>query len=435
MARLENVGAGLNVAVVGAGWAGLAAAVELAAAGIPVSVFETAHPLGGRARGITWRDAGLDNGQHLLLGAYSETLRLLRLVGVDAEQALLRLPLRLSILDAFELQAPALPAPLHLLAALLRAGGLSLRERLAALRLVVRLKIDGFRVAQDLPLADFLASHRQPSRVTQLLWEPLCLAALNTPLALASTQVYLNVLRDSFSRARADSDLLLPRRDLSALFPNAAADYIARHGGQVLTGTPVDSIDAAAGGYVLHAKGTVQSFRHVVVAVPPWRLAELAAGLPQLAEPVRMAQALDYQPICTVYLQYDAATRLPFPMLGLTGGHAQWVLDRGATHHQTGLLAAVISAAGPYQRLPQPALSAAIADELTRAFGLPAPQWSKVIIEKRATFACTPDLARPPQVTALAGFYLAGDYTAGPYPATIEGAVRSGVACAQAIIR
>lgn len=429
------MGAQLNVAVAGAGWAGLAAAVELAAAGIPVTVYETARQLGGRARGIGWQQRGLDNGQHILLGAYSDTLRLLRLAGIAPEQALLRLPLRLSILNAFELQAPALPAPLHLLAALLRARGLNWRERLAALRLVARLRADGFRVAEDMPLGDFLARHRQPPRVTQLLWEPLCLAALNTPLALASTQVYLNVLGDSFSRARADSDLLLPRCDLSALFPAAAADYIARHGGQVLTGTPVDSIAAAAGDYVLHAKGTAQSFSHVVVAVPPWHLAELAAGLPQLAEPVRMAQALDYQPICTVYLQYDAATRLIFPMLGLTGGHAQWVLDRGATHHQAGMLAAVISAAGPYQRLPQQALAATIADELTRAFGLPAPQWSKVIIEKRATFACTPDLARPPQVTALPNFYLAGDYTAGPYPATIEGAVRSGVACAQAIIR
>lgn len=424
-----------NVAVVGAGWSGLAAATELAAAGIPVTVFETSRQLGGRARGIPWHDAGLDNGQHILLGAYRDTLRLMRLVGVAPEQALLRLPLRLSMPGAFELQTPALPAPLHLLAALLRADGLSLRERMAALRLVVRLKIDGFRVAQDLPLGDYLASHCQPARVTQLLWEPLCLAALNTPLAQASTQVYLNVLRDSFSHARADSDLLLPRRDLTALFPQAAARYIAQHGGEVCCGTTVSAIEQAADGYLLHAADTARQFSHVIVAVSPWHLPALASSLPQLARHVDMAQALRYQPICTVYLQYQPSLRLPFPMLGLTGGHAQWVLDRGATHDQPGLLAAVISAEGAYQQLPQAELAAAIARELSHAFKLPAPQWSKVIVDKRATFACLPGLARPSQTTPLPGFYLAGDYTAGPYPATIEGAVRSGVLCARAIIR
>jgi squalene-associated FAD-dependent desaturase len=424
-----------NVAVIGAGWSGLAAAVELAAAGTPVTVFETSRQLGGRARGIPWKGSGLDNGQHILLGAYRDTLRLMRLVGVAPEQALLRLPLRLSIADSFDLQTPALPAPLHLLAALLRARGLDLRERMAALRFVLRLKLSGFRVARDLPLSTFLTQHRQPQRLTQLLWEPLCLAALNTPLAQASTQVYLNVLRDSFSRARADSDLLLPRSDLSALFPQAAAEYIACQGGQVVIGSTVDAIARHGEAFLLRTPQVEQRFSHVIAAVAPWRLADLAAELPQLAEAVRMAQALHYQPICTVYLQYAASVRLPFPMIGLTGGHTQWVLDRSSTHAQHGLLAAVISAEGAYQQLDHATLAAEIARELAAAFPqLTAPLWSKVIIDKRATFACRPDLARPPQHTPLRNFYLAGDYTAGPYPATIEGAVRSGVICARAII-
>lgn len=434
MARLEDVGAQLNVAVVGAGWAGLAAATELAAAGIRVTVYETSRQLGGRARGIAWQESGLDNGQHILLGAYSDTLRLMRQVGVAPERALLRLPLRLTIQREFDLRTPRLPAPLHLLAALLAARGLAAGERLAALRLMLRLRLANFAVAEDLPLATYLARQRQPERVVRLLWEPLCLAALNTPLAQASTQVYLNVLRDSFSRARADSDLLLPRRDLSALFPQAAAGFIARHGGQVATGCTVDAVETAADGYLLQAGQAAHAHSHVIAAVAPWRLAALAARLPQLAEPVRQAGALRYQPICTVYLQYAPQVRLPFPMLGLADGHAQWVLDRGPTHGQPGLLAAVISAEGPYLQLPQPQLADSIAVQLAQTFGLGQPLWSKVIIEKRATFACSAGLVRPPQRTALDGFLLAGDYTAGAYPATIEGAVRSGVACARAII-
>jgi uncharacterized protein with NAD-binding domain and iron-sulfur cluster len=122
-------------------------------------------------------------------------------------------------------------------------------------------------------------------------------------------------------------------------------------------------------------------------------------------------------------------------MIGLTGGHVQWVLDRGALDGQHGLLAAVISAEGRHQTITQEALATEAARELAQAFpDLPAPGWHKVIAEKRATFACRPNLLRPTQRTPLSNFYLAGDYTAGDYPATIEGAVRSGVKCAHLIL-
>lgn len=420
-----------HVAVIGGGCAGLAAATELASRGIAVTLFEAARHLGGRARGLNWKGRRLDNGQHILLGAYRETLRLMRLAGADPDQSLLRLPLQLEQHAQFSLRAaPSLPAPLHVMAGLLSARGLRKRERLTALMLMARLKLNGFRVAHDLPLAEYLQQQRQPDALIRWLWEPLCLAALNTPLARASTRVFLNVLRDSFAGSKSDSDLLLPRHDLSTLLIEPLAACLRRNGGEIRLGSKVESIRRSAeSGYTLLCSDLTQSFSDVVVAVPPFHLNDLLADFPELH-----IETPEDQPIYTVYLQYADTARLPFPMIGLTGGHAQWVLDRGALDAQHGLMAAVISAEGPHQALTQEALAQEVSAELASAFPqLAAPLWHKVIAEKRATFACTPGLKRPPQQTPFPGLYIAGDFSEGDYPATIEGAVRSGVKCANLI--
>lgn len=426
----------MHVAVIGGGCAGLAAAATLAEHNVPVTVFEAAKHLGGRARGLEWNGKRLDNGQHILIGAYRDTLRLMRLAGVDESRALLRLPLQLIQHGQFRLQAPHwLPAPLHILYSLLRAEGLSRNERFAALRFITRLRLAGFHLAQDIPLAALLNQHKQPERVVRWLWEPLCLAALNTPLVRASAQVFLNVLRDSFARSKRDSDLLLPRIDLSALLAEPLASYIESRDGNIKRGMTVTAITPQDSGYVITADNADHHFTHAILAVPPFRLGKFADNLPQLTNATQACDSYDYQPIATVYLQYPEQISLPYPMLGLSGGYTQWLLDRGGLDGQTGLLAAVISAEGPHMKLSQENLAEHVADEVAQAFpDFPRPLWHKVIVEKRATFACVPGMERPSQQTEYSNLYLAGDYTAGDYPATIEGAVRSGIACARKIL-
>jgi squalene-associated FAD-dependent desaturase len=425
----------MKVAVIGAGYAGLAAAVELAAQGVPVTVFEAARQLGGRARRVDYRSMALDNGQHIFLGAYRETLRLMRMAGADPAALLLRLPLQLVIPGRFSLQAAPLPAPLHLALALLTARGLTWGERLSAVRFMSAMRRRNFRLNDDIGAGKMLAMHGQTGNLRRYLWEPLCIAALNTPLDAASAQIFLNVLRDSLAGSRADSDMLLPLANLTHLFPEHAAAFIERHGGKIVHSQTVLAVKAEADGFSLKMRTWTEKFDQVICAVPPQRLTALTTDLPELAQARAQVDRFSYQPIYSVFLQYPAATCLPRPMIGLYGGVTQWVFDRGQLNHEAGMLCAVISAEGPHQTLDHDELAQRVNDELRTALpDLPQPLWHKVIAEKRATFACSPSLERPGQVTPLPNFYLAGDYTAGDYPATLESAVRSGVKCAQLIL-
>lgn len=423
----------MQVGIIGGGYAGLAAAVTLAEKGIPTTLFEAGRRLGGRARGVDWRGLQLDNGQHILLGAYRETLRLMALTGVRADEATLRQPLELGIPGRFQLNTPPLPAPLHLIAGLLMARGLSLGERLRAIRFALALRLQDFHLKRDESVSTLLARHRQDGEIGRLLWEPLCLAALNTPPAQASAQIFLNVLRDSFSHVRSDSDLVLPSVDLTQLFPVAAAAYLHAHGGSLRANARIRNIEPATGGFLLNWNGGAASFSHVICATAPQHTLPLLTGLPGLERTCELIGAFDYQPIATIYLQYPESARLPRPMLGLDGKYGQWVFDRGWTHGTPGLLVVVISADVASQALAPDQLAREIHTELQRHFALPAPLWHKTINEKRATFSCDVGIERPPQATSLRNFYLAGDYTAGDYPATIEGAVQSGVKCAKLV--
>lgn len=438
--------AGRRVAVVGAGWAGCAAAVELARAGYQVSLFEAARTLGGRARRVSVDGKVLDNGQHIMLGAYAETFRLLKLVGVDTASALLNLPLQMRYppgAGGMDFVAPRWPAPLHLGAALLRARGLAWQDKLSLARFSTTARWMDWSLDSDCSVSELLERFDQTPRLIQLMWRPLCLAALNTPPERASAQVFLNVLRDSLGARRRASDMLLPKVDLSALFPDAAAAYVTRHGGAVALGAKVNALQRGTDGWRLELGADTPSasglpFDGVVLATP----ASQAAALLDFAETARSAAqmaALTPEAITTCYLQYDGAVRLAQPFFALiddaaAGQWGQFVFDRGQLDPaQAGMLAVVVSASGEAAQLGQAALTGAIAAQLAAALGRPdlaAPRWTQLITEKRATFACTPGLARPANASGLAGLALAGDYTASDYPATIESAVRSGVLAA-----
>ncbi len=419
----------MNIAVVGGGFAGLAAAVELAAHGHAPQVFEASATLGGRARTVQIHGLRLDNGPHLLLGAYRETLRLMRLVGANPD-ALGRQPLQLEIPGQFRLTAPKLPAPWHLLSALLRAGGLTFTDKLTAINFMRRQQSRQFRLSADITVAALLTGHS--ANLCQKLWYPLCLAALNTAPEQASGQVFLNVLRDSLAGDRQASDMLLPSLDLSEIFPEPAAKFLVHHGGSVFRHCRIHQITRRESSYWLDAHGP---FDQLVVAIAPQHLGPLIDGLPELSPLAATLAAFRYEPIYSVYLQYPTALQLPSAMLGLWNGPGQWLFDRERLAGQTGLVAVVISGAGPHQAISHEALAQQVHQQLHALLPqLAPPLWCQVIAERRAAFACTPKLNRPDTKTPLPGLWLAGDYVAGDYPATIEGAVRSGVNAARCVL-
>ena len=430
-----------HIAIIGGGYAGMAAAVTLAAANIPVTVFESAKQLGGRARGVQHNDVQLDNGQHILLGCYHHTLQLIEQVGGNIEHDFLRLPLQLTLHNRFELKAPRLPAPLHLLTGLLRAKGLSFGARLRAARFMLALNRINFTLPHDSSVVELLRRYGQDDELIRLLWEPICLSALNTPIHIASAQVFLHVLRESLNGLRSDSDMLLPRKDFTALFPDRATEYIKRHKGTVLTACSVEAIIPHGEKIELITRSTAASsthtnlFSHVICASSLISAARLFRTVPQLALIAEQIASIPYQPIYTVYLQYPKQVCLPHPMLGFDRCIAQWLFDKGQIAEQHGLIAAVISAPGRHQNLKHELLAQKVAQEICEQLGImEAPLWHKVIAEKRATFSCETNLPRPLHTTPLANVLLAGDYTSGDYPATLEGAVASGILCAKTIV-
>lgn len=417
-----------GVAVVGGGWAGCAAALTLAEAGVAVTLYEANRTLGGRARAVELDGQALDNGQHILLGAYEQTLQLIEhLHPAATSDGLWRLPLTLTQPPDFSLACPRLPAPLHLLAGLLGAQGLSWREKLAVARWAHGL-LNDTDTPDHLSVSQF--TRDQPEKLSRLLWHPLCVSALNTPPDMASARVFRDVIRAAFGGRNRHSDLLLPRRDLTALFPAPAAARVIELGGAVRQASRVTAINATTDAVTVATRDESAAYSHVILAVAPQHLAGLAAPIPQLESVLRDVAAYRYQPIATGYVQYEPAFRLDKPTFALANGPAQFVFDRGQSHGQAGLLAFVASAAA---NLSADWLDQAEA-QLQRIAQPGPPRWRKRIVEKQATYACVPNMARPAVRTAHPRIFLAGDYIAGLYPATLESATLSGVQSAGAIL-
>ncbi len=468
---------GGEVAVIGAGWAGLAAAIHLARAGRSVRLIDAAPQAGGRARRVSlnWKHpvhgAGpvdLDNGQHLLLGAYTEVLELLELVGALDEARLERRPMRLASSSGLLMERPdygsrgpgltrasARLAPLaHLspLIALLRAQGLSLAARWAIMRVLVRLRLTGGLPPPGVTtVSEWYVQARQPQELIQRVWQPLVISALNTPADRACAATFLQVVRDSLGAAPEASDFILPRRNLSDLFVDPAIDWLQRHGVHLMLRTDVRRVGRGTTSRYRIAAGNRRAEEprmfdcdELVVATPPYAAARLLTGL---AHPSLVSQLnrFEYLPITTAYLgwpEHPLKPALLLPsLLSLEGcedrqRYAQWFFDRGSQAHWR-IASMVLSDSRVALELGDSRLADALTRQLMDELGLPPPPQLSLIHEKRATFACTPDRPRlhaDAAWGALPGVALAGDYLCPMYPATLEAAARSGRMAAGTIL-
>lgn len=432
----------MKIAIIGAGWAGMAAAVQATQNGHTAIVFEAARALGGRARALdallpNGTEVALDNGQHILIGAYTDTLKIMAEVGVREQDALLRIPMALRFPDGQGIQFPRWPTPLDALAGIVTAKGWTVADKGSLLRVATAWQLSRFTCAPTLSVAALCL--RVSPRVMAELIEPLCVSALNTPAHRASAQVFLRVMKDALFGVQGGSHLLLPTVDLSMMFPAAAANWVTARGGEIHLGQRINAITPHAAQWQVNGDlfdavvlaTASSSATRMLEASAPAVSASVAQGL---AEWIAVAKQLQFESIATVYAWAPEA-KLSHPMLTLRSSNeasgpapAQFVFDREQLGGPAGLLAFVVSAsAGDRDTLQTQVIQQAHAQ-----LGL-SLQAVTTVIEKRATFACTPGLQRPPLKVAP-GLLACGDYLEGPYPATLEGAVRSGKAAAHALL-
>jgi squalene-associated FAD-dependent desaturase len=432
--------------VIGAGFAGLSAAVRLTNRGARVLVIEARSRLGGRATAFPDRDTGelVDNGQHVLLGCYSSTFEFLQEVHA-LERVRAQPQLAVTMIDRSgrrsRLVCPSLPSPFHLLAGVLEWDALDWRDKVGALRMstpidLARRQMRGGPERAASPgetVETWLARNGQTERTCEMLWRPLALAALNQPTTVASAPPFARVLAEMFGSTAHNAAIVLPTSPLHLMYAEPARQFLESRGGTVRTGATARLI-VDKGNVTVDAAGERLGAAAVISAVPWFAVGDLFPDPPQeLAGVLSRAAAMAASPIVTVNLWFDrpvlSATEDPF--VGLPGRAMQWAFDKrqvfadGASH-----VSLVSSGASPLVDWANEELIAAAHRELIEA--LPDIRRARVeratvVREPKATFSLAPGQpVRPGARTPLRSLLLAGDWLDTGLPATIESAVRSG---------
>jgi squalene-associated FAD-dependent desaturase len=435
--------------VVGGGFAGLSAAAILAERGRAPVVLEARGRLGGRATAFRDRDTGerVDNGQHVLFGCYVETLAFLRRIGAAANvrvQATMEIPFIDEHGTRSSLRCPRLPAPLHLLAGVLRWDAIPVADRLSALRLapaLLRARRRSETTAADVQgtVADWLRAHGQTARLIEALWEPLAVAALNQSIDTAAAAPFVTVLARMFGPDPGAAALVLPTRPLDKMYAEPARSFIERSGGTVRTDALARIVTDASGVCAVEVRGERIPTRQVIAAVPWHSMHTLFTDVSAALAPLLAAgTATASMPIVTVNLWYDRVV-MNEPFVGLIGRTIHWIFDkRQVFGDDASHLSLVVSAAGALDAVAREDL-VVLADREVRA-ALPGARAATlvrgtVVREKRATFSLAPGQPRRPGTnTAVPGLFLAGDWIDTSLPSTIEGAVVSGHAAARALL-
>lgn len=434
--------------ILGGGVAGISAAVRLADAGLKPVLIESRPVLGGRVRSFRHAETGdeIDNGQHLLMGCYHDTLRLLERLGTRNSlelQPALSVEFRDLKGNRSVLTAPTgIPAPLDVLIAMLRFRSLSFSERLGLIRLGISAKLKEPR--PDETVGHYLERLGQSPQARTWLWDPIILATLNTPAEEASAKLFSQIMRLAFLGTGQDSRLGIPRSGLSDLFGIPAERYITEKGGEVITGEPVRYIEREGQQFHVTTKnGTIFTTDRLLAALP-WRGFQMLVRPLISKGPDTTPQEIAHNPIISIYLWFDQDLRTIPEFAAMVGGTVEWVFNRRKILPEQnalypGLLCCVTSAADATVHQESTALINTAEQELRKAFpelGSARLLTAQVIKEKQATFAATPDTEklRLPESGILPGLFLAGDWTKTDLPGTIEGAVRSGFRAAEAIL-
>lgn len=427
-----------RVIIIGGGFAGLAAAVDLSERGHEILLLERRNHLGGRAYSFKDPTTGdtVDNGQHLFMGCYINTIAFLKKIGC-LEKIKFQERTRIDFLDAENgldtFECPALPAPLHVLAGLFKLNGLTPGDKFRTFNLSPALR--GKAQGNDLlSVAQWLKKMKQSDNINERFWTPMVVATLNESPEAASARMLIKVLQLAFGGGRQASAIGISSVGLSDLYTNGAKDFIEARGGSIRTLAQVNRIlvgDGRVSGVELK-NGETLAADYLISTVTPNVLHEI------LGEELRQKAFADLaklnsSAIVSINLWFDRPlTDRKF--IGLIGTEIQWLFNKDAisvNSKKSNHLALIISAANRYVHLTKRQLVEMALRDLHKL----VPQsldarlvHSTIVKERDATISHTveSDNLRPATQTSIANLFLAGDWTDTGLPATIESAVLSG---------
>jgi len=412
--------------IVGAGMAGLAAAVKLSEAGHLVTLYEAASHAGGRCRSFhdTALDCVIDNGNHLLLSGNTAVFKFLKTIGaehtlVGPKEAIFKF---IDVRDGkrWSVRPNMGRIPWWIFCADRRVPRSSWVDYLSALKL--------FYASPNKTLTEILS----PSgRLFERYWEPLAVSVLNTPANQAAASLLWPVFAETFGRGGYASRPMIARKGLSDSFVDPAITLLTKHKAKIKFGSRLKRIEKSAG--MKHIKSLVFADQKVSIPKNEAVILALPASITgSLMTEVKFPAV--HNPIVNVHfkLNLHQPPDSPVNFIGIIGGTAEWLFVRGD------IVSITISAANKHVSKSAEEIINLTWSDVASALGLDVntPKQARVVKEKRATFAQTPESLklRAKTNTDISNLKLAGDWTDTGIPATIEGAIRSGYAAADSIL-
>ncbi len=436
-----------DVIIIGGGLSGLAVAVELVTKGAKVTLFEQSPKLGGRCYSYIDDTTGdvVDNGQHVLVGAYHHTLRYLEMIGTRSflkEQSKLELPFFHPTKGFHTFKVSSLPKPFHLTSGMLQFSLLSFWERKRLLNVGLELQTWNKKkeeALKSLTIDQWLTSLKQSDDAKKCFWNPIAVSVMNELPEQASALLFARSIRATFLGKKSDSAILVPTIGQTELYVKGAEELLRKHKAEVFVNKGVERIVFDGNKVVgVEVEGRVIKAHSVVSCVPyfalPALLGENVSKVPSLVHVGKFKSV----PIVSLNCWFDREF-MEYDFAGLIDMKLQWVFNRRRLMNETGkatsYICAVISGAYDSVGMSKDDLVQMALRDFHKAFSKSRDAklvHSVVIKEKRATFSSSNEIEefRPNTETSIKNFYLAGDWTNTGLPATIEGAVGSGFAVA-----